>query len=67
MLKLSIFATRIRLLQSYFPFITNHHENLSCFMQLYKRMTAQVLDFNIKIIQKGIKLLSLVVLTPYQV
>ena len=33
------------LLHSHLPYIINHHKHLSCFMQLYNRMTAQVLAF----------------------
>ena len=33
------------LLHSHLPYIINHKEHLSCFMQLFNRMTAQVLAF----------------------
>ena len=33
------------LLRSHLPYTINHHEHLSCIMQLYNTMTAQVLGF----------------------
>ena len=34
-----------RTFDSHLPYIINHHKHLSCFMQLYNPMTAQLLDF----------------------
>ena len=45
MLKRPIFAILTGILYSHFPKIINHHDYLSCFMQLYSRMTAQVQTF----------------------
>ena len=44
MLKQSIFTIITGLLHSHFPYIINHHKHLDCCMQLYNRMTAQVLS-----------------------
>ena len=45
MLKRSIFARLSGLLGSHLLYIINHDEHLSCFMQLFKRMTAWVPAF----------------------
>ena len=45
MLKRSIFAILAGRRHSYLPYIMNHHEHMSRIMQLYNRMTAQVLGF----------------------
>ena len=45
MLKRSIFNVLTGFLHSNLPYIINHHIYLSCFMQLYNRMNAQVLVF----------------------
>ena len=70
MIKWSIFAIPRGLLHthSHLPYIFNHHEHFSCFMQLYNRMTTHFYTFpvslwpwvNIKVVQTGIKLKSLV-------
>ena len=43
MLKTLINIHHTRLLHSHLLYIINHHEHLSFFMQLFNRMTAQVL------------------------
>ena len=45
MLKWSIFAKLAGLIHSHLPYIINTHKHMSCFMQLYNRMTAQGLAF----------------------
>ena len=57
------------LLHGHLPYIINHHEHLSCFKQLYNKVTAQVLPFLwpcdfeyfIKVLKTGLKLYSIVV------
>ena len=57
------------ILHSQLPYTINHHEHLTCFMQLYNRMTSKVLAFlwlwaNIKVTQTRIKLQSVSRIIP---
>ena len=51
MLKRSIFAILTRLLYSHLPYTINNHEHMSCFMQLYNRMTEWQNDFTTECVQ----------------
>ena len=64
MYKPSTFAILTGLLRSRLPYIINHHEHFSCFMQPYNTMTTFTVSLwpwvNVKVIQTGIKLYSFV-------